>query len=59
MKPQQGPRRLPFLIDVLAENPHCSSLVLRSARDVVICRGVRRGEPSLEVLNDPLPYNHL
>ena len=57
MEPQQGALRLPFLIDVLVENPHCGSLVLRVARDVVICRGIRRGQPSLEVLNDPLPYN--
>ena len=54
MNPQQGARRFPFLIDILAKNPHCGSLVLRVARDVMICRGIRWGHPPLEVLEDPV-----
>ena len=59
MEPQQGARGLPFLIDIFTENPHCGSLVLRAARDVVICRGIGRGQPPLEFLEDPVPYNRL
>ena len=59
MNPQQGAGRLPFLIHILAKDPPCGSLMLSAARGVVICRGVRRGQPSLEVLEDPLPYRYL
>ena len=41
MNPQQGARRLPFLEDILVENPSCGSLVMSAARDVVICRWIR------------------
>ena len=33
--------------------------MLSAARDVVVCRGIRRGQPSLEVVKDSLPYNNL
>ena len=36
MNPQQGARRLPFLKDILVENPSRGSLVMGAARDVVI-----------------------
>jgi hypothetical protein len=29
--------------------------MLRAARDVVICRGIRWGQPPLESLEDPFP----
>ena len=59
MDPEQGSRRLPSLINILAEDPHCGSLMLSAARDVVICRGIRRGQPFLELVKDSLPYNNL
>jgi hypothetical protein len=42
MNPQQGARQLPFLEDILIENPRCGSLVLSATRNVVIRRWIRR-----------------
>ena len=46
MNPQQGSRHLPFLEDILIENPRRGPLMLNVGRDVVIRRGIRRSQPS-------------
>ena len=59
MNPQQRAGRLPFLINILAKDPDRGSLVLSAASGVVICRGVGRDQPPLEVVEDPFPYKHM
>jgi len=51
MNPKQGTRGLPFFENISMKKPGGSSLMVSTARDVVVCGGIRWREPSAKVLS--------
>jgi hypothetical protein len=55
MDPQEETCRLPFLKCAALSEPRRSSIEVISACDVMVCRGIRRGEPASDVLLKLIP----
>jgi hypothetical protein len=51
MDPKKGTRGLPFFENISLKKPRGSSLMVSTARDVMVYGGIRWREPSAKVLS--------
>jgi hypothetical protein len=51
MNPKKGSRGLPFFENISLKKPGRSSLMVSTARDIMVCGGIRWREPSAKVLS--------
>jgi hypothetical protein len=51
VNPKKGTRGLPLFENISLKEPRCSSLMVSTARDVMVCGGIRRREPSAKLLS--------